>query len=59
MEDLKVSYDYSVRTANNSIVQFINGDDGMDATSVESQPLLLTKFGIDKISEMFQFSEDT
>jgi len=59
MEDLRVSYDYSVRSANGSIVQFIYGDDGMDATFVESQSLLLTKLSFDDIVRTFQFSKET
>lgn len=35
MEDLQVQYDLSVRSANNSILQFIYGDDGFDATFLE------------------------
>ena len=37
MEDLIVTYDYSVRNSSGAIVQFIYGDDGMDGTHVESQ----------------------
>jgi DNA-directed RNA polymerase II subunit RPB1 len=36
MEDLKVSYDITVRNANDGIVQFQYGDDGVDAIHVES-----------------------
>ena len=36
MEDLHVSYDSTVRNAANGIVQFIYGDDGVDAVKVES-----------------------
>jgi DNA-directed RNA polymerase II subunit RPB1 len=43
MEDLVVTYDYSVRSSSGTIVQFVYGNDGMDATFVESQPLVLTK----------------
>jgi DNA-directed RNA polymerase II subunit RPB1 len=39
MEDLKCSYDGSVRTANGSIVQYIYGEDGIDSTKLESQPM--------------------
>ena len=40
MEDLMVNYDYYDQNSSGSIVQFTYGDDGMDATFVESQPLL-------------------
>ena len=59
MEDLMVSYDYSVRNSSGSIVQFIYGDDGMDGTFIESQPLMLTKLTFDKISEKFHFDDKT
>jgi len=37
MEDLKINYDSTVRNANDCIVQFIYGEDGMDSTKIESQ----------------------
>ena len=40
-EDPKVNYDHSVNIR--SIIQFMYGDDGMDATFVESQPLEIIK----------------
>jgi len=39
MEDLKAYYNYSVRTNNGNIIQFIYGDDAMDATKIEKIPL--------------------
>ena len=59
MEDLKVSYDYSVRGADGSIIQFVYGDDGMDATFVESQPLILTKLTTEEIISKFKFNKET
>ncbi|HII15737.1 MAG TPA: DNA-directed RNA polymerase subunit A' [Nanoarchaeota archaeon] len=32
MQDLKIEYDYTVRDANNAIVQFTYGDDGVDVS---------------------------
>ena len=32
MQDLKIEYDYTVRDANNSIMQFTYGDDGIDVS---------------------------
>ena len=52
MEDLKVNYDYSVRTSNNIIIQFIYGDDGMDSVFVESQPLLVTKLDMKEFDSL-------
>jgi DNA-directed RNA polymerase II subunit RPB1 len=37
MEDCKVSYDLTVRNANGNIVQFLYGEDGMDAIKIEQQ----------------------
>lgn len=37
MEDCKVNYDYSVRNASGSIIQFAYGDDGMDPIKIEKQ----------------------
>ena len=37
MEDLKINYDSTVRNANDCIVQFIYGEDGMDSIKIESQ----------------------
>ena len=34
MEDLKVDYDYTVRNSSGCIIQFVYGNDGMDATFV-------------------------
>ena len=63
MEDLKVHYDYSVRSSSGSILQFIYGDDGMDSIYVESQPLIVTKLNIKKegnkenMTDKFAFDE--
>lgn len=45
MEDLKVGYDGTVRNSNGDIIQFLYGEDGMDAMNVESQvSLRITEF---------------
>ena len=59
MEDLMVGYDYSVRSSGGVIVQFVYGNDGMDGTFVESQPLLLTKLSPEKIAEEFYYPPNT
>lgn len=59
MEDLMVSYDYSVRTSSGTIVQFVYGNDGMDGTFVESQPLYLTKLSVEKLVEKYYYDENT
>ena len=37
MEDCKIAYDLSVRNASGTIIQFLYGDDGMDASKIETQ----------------------
>ena len=59
MEDIKVNYDYSVRSSSGSIIQFIYGNDGMDATFVESQPLYITKLSYEKILDKYYFDNTT
>jgi DNA-directed RNA polymerase II subunit RPB1 len=39
MEDCKINDDRSVRNANGTIVQFLYGDDGMDSSKIEVQPI--------------------
>ena len=39
MEDVRVQYDATVRSQNGTIFQFIYGEDGMDAASIEQQSL--------------------
>lgn len=39
MEDAKINYDYTVRNASGSIIQFLYGEDGMDAAKLENQSL--------------------
>jgi DNA-directed RNA polymerase beta' subunit len=36
MEDIKVTYDNTVRNAGGSIIQYVYGEDGMDGTKIES-----------------------
>ena len=59
MEDLMVGYDYSVRSSGGMVVQFVYGNDGMDGTYVESQPLLLTKMDASEIAEEFHYDPKT
>ncbi len=56
MEDLKVVYDYSVRTASNSIVQFIYGEDSMDSIKVESQIINFTNLSYSEFNLKFNFN---
>ncbi len=54
MEDLKVTYDMTVRNNKNKIIQFSYGDDNIVTTKVENQPLPLTKMSLEEIYSHFQ-----
>ena len=43
LEDVQVKYDQTVRTARDQIIQFVYGEDGMDAHFIEGMeiPLIL------------------
>ena len=57
MEDLKVVYDLSVRTANNNIVQFVYGEDGIEASKLEFQPINLSQgFNLEMMNK-FKFPQ--
>ena len=58
MEDLKVEYDYTVRTASGIIVQFLYGNDGFEASRVESQPIIINKLNTEEIIKNFSFDMD-
>ena len=58
MEDNKVSNDYSVRTSSGAIIQFIYGDDGMDATFVESQKLIITSLSLDELHDKYYITDN-
>ena len=59
MEDLRVDYDYSVRNNTGCIVQFIYGNDGMDAAKVESQSLIIMDLTTDELCKKFLFDKST
>lgn len=57
MEDVKVVYDCTVRTANNGIVQFIYGDTGTDTTKQYLFNIKMLEFGDKKMTEIFKFTD--
>ena len=59
MEDLRVEYDYSVRNNSGCIVQFIYGEDGMDACTVESQSFNIMKMDTSQIAKEYLFNKTT
>jgi DNA-directed RNA polymerase beta' subunit len=58
MEDLKVHYDYTVRTANGAIVQTVYGQDCMDSINIISQPLPSLKKNVYQIFTEYVFSPE-
>jgi DNA-directed RNA polymerase II subunit RPB1 len=59
LEDLMVSYDMTIRTNKNKIVQFAYGDDNIDTTKVENQPISLVSMSIQDIYAHFLVPEET
>jgi len=57
LEDCKVSYDRSVRGANGNVVQFMYGEDGMDACSIETHTLpTVAAGGLAEMTERFMWA---
>lgn len=55
MEDISIHYDNTVRNANNQIVQFLYGEDGIDPTKVEKQRIETVFMDNDEIIKRFEF----
>ena len=53
MEDLTVQHDGTVRDTNNNIVQFHYGEDGINATKIETQSLPIGKLSQEEIRTQF------
>lgn len=53
MEDCKVNYDMTVRNAAGVIIQYLYGEDGMDACKIESQGLPHMDMDLDKIKATY------
>ena len=58
MEDCKIGYDYTVRNAGGSIVQFLYGEDGMDASKIESQKVLYIESNFIKIKNQYLLTKE-
>ena len=59
LEDLMVSYDMTIRTNKNKIVQFAYGDDNIDTTKVENQPISLVSMSTQDIYSHFLVPEES
>lgn len=58
MEDCKINYDHTVRNASGCIIQFLYGEDGMDPTKIESQPLPFVDMDYSKLKKTYLLSEE-
>jgi DNA-directed RNA polymerase II subunit RPB1 len=58
MEDCKMMHDLSVRNAGGRIIQFLYGEDGMDATKLETQYLDFIKLSFDDIFKHYLIRDD-
>jgi DNA-directed RNA polymerase beta' subunit len=57
MEDLTVSYDGTVRTGLNSIVQFAYGDDSIDPIKLTKQNMIILDKNNEQLQKMYAFNE--
>jgi len=58
MEDSKVNYDQTVRNANDSIVQFLYGEDGMEGTKIEAQNMYYIDMDLMDIEKQYRMYLD-
>ena len=58
LEDLMVSYDMTVRTNKNKIVQFAYGDDNIDTTKVEDQSIPIVSMSTQDIYSHYLIPEE-
>ncbi|KAH6824035.1 RNA polymerase II large subunit [Perilla frutescens var. hirtella] len=58
MEDIMVKYDGTVRNSLGDVIQFLYGEDGMDAVWIESQPLESLKLKRSDFSDMYKYEID-
>jgi len=56
MEDMRVEHDGTVRNNAGTIIQYRYGEDGIDSTCVESQPITLGQMTLDDIYKNYALS---
>ena len=56
MEDLMVHYDGTVRNSRGQIVQFLYGEDGMDARWIEDQVIPTLKMKLPEIHKQYHWN---
>ncbi|KAL0432899.1 UNVERIFIED_CONTAM: DNA-directed RNA polymerase II subunit RPB1 [Sesamum latifolium] len=59
MEDIMVKYDGTVRNSLGDVIQFLYGEDGMDAVWIESQPLESLKLKKSDFNDMYKYEIDS
>ena len=59
LEDLMVSYDMTIRTNKNKIVQFSYGEDSIDTIKVENQSLPIVKMSVQEIYAHYTLPDET
>jgi len=59
LEDLMVSYDMTIRTNKNKIVQFAYGDDSVDTVKVENQMLPIVSMSVQDIYAHYTLPEES
>jgi DNA-directed RNA polymerase II subunit RPB1 len=59
LEDLMVNYDMTVRSNKNKIVQFRYGEDNIDTTKVENQPLPIVTMSIQDIYAHYALPDES
>jgi DNA-directed RNA polymerase beta' subunit len=55
MEDIKIEYDFTVRNANNNIVQFMYGEDSFDPIKLEINLLNVIQFSDKEMEENYKY----
>ena len=58
MEDCKINYDLTVRSATGSIIQFLYGEDGMSATKLENHSFKYINMDKVQLEDHYLFRED-
>ncbi|GFP88230.1 DNA-directed RNA polymerase ii subunit 1 [Phtheirospermum japonicum] len=58
MEDIMVKYDGTVRNSLGDVIQFLYGEDGMDAVLIESQPLESLKMKKSDFDDVYRYELD-
>lgn len=53
MEDCKINFDMSVRNASGNIIQFLYGDDGMNAIKLENHKINYIEYNVQKMEDEY------